>query len=119
MKDKLEKLRKKADKILGDDADYMVVAMNGDMCGTSLKGDAESVAQGIFATILTEDSELSLPLYSIIKRVVVGLLSSETPHALDLIDAMMAVTMMQNGLRSPKAGGDEPAKVVDMSGKEE
>lgn len=118
MKNKLEKIKKSADKIFGDDADYMVVAMSNDICGVSMKGDADKIAQGIFATILTEENDVSVPLYGIIKKVVIGLLSNETPHALDLADTMVAVAMMKGGLEKPKAQDGTTAKVVDMSGKE-
>lgn len=84
MDKKITKLNKKAVEILGDGADYIIIAHKNGQCGGSARGDIDNIAQSFFALLHQDNGELAKAVYRIIKLNAVNIMANQSPYTIDL-----------------------------------
>lgn len=88
MERKTNDLLEQAIKIMGEDADIMIVAHKDGQCGAVVHGSVENAAMAIFSCIHQEDDRVGQAIYGILKLNVMNLLGNPTPYGKDLIDSI-------------------------------
>ncbi len=86
MKQKIEDLLKQAKQIMGDGADFIIVAHKDGQCGATIHGGTDKVAEAIFSCMHQPNNPIGPVLYHIIKSNVLNILSNPSPFANNLID---------------------------------
>lgn len=87
MDKKITKLNNQAAKILGEGADYIVIAQKDGQCGGTIRGNVENIAQAFFA-LIHQDNELAKAVYRIIKLNAMNIVKNPSPFAMDLSEAI-------------------------------
>ena len=88
MEQKAQKLLEKAEKIMGKDADMIILSHADGKFGAITHGSTENIAQAIFSCMHQPNHPISQVLYRIIKLNVLNILNNPSPFAVDLIDAI-------------------------------
>lgn len=96
MKEKTQKLLEKVEKVMGVDADVMILSHDGGKCAAITHGSTENIAQTIFACMHQSDNSIGPVLYRIIKLNVINILNTPSLFAGDLIDAINNVLYNSN-----------------------
>lgn len=91
MKQKTEHLLDQARQIMGDDADFFIIAHKKDKCGAVAHGNTDTIAQAIFSCMHNPGNPIGATMYRIIKLNVMNILKSPSPYALDLIDTINSI----------------------------
>lgn len=91
MEQKIKKLLEKTTKIMGEDADILVLVHKDGKCGGIAHGSTEALAESIFANIHNSADQMSSVLYRIIKLNVLNILGNPTVFAGDLMEAIESV----------------------------
>lgn len=88
MEQKTQKLLEKAEKIMGKEADILLVTHNDGQCGAVTHGSTDNIAQAIFSCMHQPNNPIGQVFYRIIKLIVLNILSNPSPYAGDLLDAI-------------------------------
>lgn len=81
MKQKTEELLKKAQEIMGEGADFLIIAHKDGQCGAVAHGDTDTIAQAIFSCMHQPDNPIGQTLYRIIQLNVTNILANPSPYA--------------------------------------
>lgn len=84
MKKKINKLQEQATKIMGQDADLLIIAHKDGQFGTVKHGDADNIAQALFSCMYQPDNPIGKAVYRIIKLYVMNLFANSSSYAIDL-----------------------------------
>ena len=76
MKQKTEELLKKAQEIMGEEADFLIVAHKDGQCGAVAHGETDIIAQTIFSCMHQPDNLIGQILYRIIQLNVTNILTN-------------------------------------------
>lgn len=103
--EKFDKLIGKAKLLLGEDADFMIIAhtKNG-MLSAATHGNTEEIAQSLFANIHNTTNAVGQTLYRMLKLNVMNILNNPSCYAQDL---MMAINNVLNNKNYGKDSDDE------------
>lgn len=88
MKQKTEELLKKAQEIMGDESDFLIIAHKEGQCGAVAHGDSDTVAQAIFSCMHQPGDPIGQTLYRIIKLNVINMLRNQSIYAKDMLDSI-------------------------------
>ncbi len=88
MDKKIAKLSKTAAQILGEGADYIIIAHKDGQCGGSAYGNIENIAQAFFALLHQQNGDLAKAVYRIIKLNAMNIVANPSPYAMDLSNAL-------------------------------
>lgn len=88
MEQKTQRLLEKAEKIMGKDADILILSHTNGKCGAVTHGSTENIAQAIFSCMHQPNHPIGQVLYRIVKLNVMNILNNPSPFAGDLIDAI-------------------------------
>lgn len=91
MEHKTQKLLERAEKIMGKDADILILSHIDGKCGAVTHGSTENIAQAIFSCIHQPNNPIGKVIYRIIKLNVMNILNNPSPFAGDLIDAINSI----------------------------
>ena len=81
MKKKTEELLKKAQEIMGEGSDFLIIAHKDGQCGAVAHGDTDTIAQAIFSCMRQPDNPIGQTLYRIIQLNVTNILANPSPYA--------------------------------------
>ena len=84
MKQKTEELLKKAQEILGEGSDFLIIAHKDGQCGAIAHGDTDTISQAIFSCMHQPDNPIGQTLYRIIQLNVTNILTNPSPYAKSL-----------------------------------
>lgn len=76
MKQKTEELLKKAQEIMGEGADFLIIAHKNGQFGAVAHGETDTIAQAIFSCMHQPDSPIGQTLYRIIQLNVTNILAN-------------------------------------------
>lgn len=96
MDKQISKLNEEVAKILGNDADYIIIAHKNGQCGGSARGDINNIAQAFFALLHQDKGELAKAVYRIIKLNVMNIMANPSPYAIDLSQSISNVLPEKN-----------------------
>lgn len=88
MDKKISKLSDRAAKILGDDADYIIIAHKDGICGGAAKGNIDNIAQAFFALLHQQNGDLAKAVFRIIKLNAMNIVGNPSPYAIELSNAL-------------------------------
>lgn len=88
MKQKTEELLKKAQQIMGDDSDFLIIAHKDGQCGAVAHGETDNIAQAIFSCMHQPNNPIGSTLYRIIKLNVMNMLRNPSIYAKDMLDSI-------------------------------
>lgn len=88
MDKKIAKLSEKAAQILGDDADYIIIAHKDGLCGGSARGSIDNIAQAFFALLHQQNGDLSKAAFRIIKLNAMNIMANPSPYAAELSEGI-------------------------------
>ena len=88
MDKKINKLSNKVAQILGDGADYIVIAHKDGQCGGSVYGNVDNIAQALFALLHQPDGDLAKAVFRIIKLNAMNIVANPSPYAVELSNAI-------------------------------
>lgn len=91
MDKQIKKLNKKAAEILGDNADYIIIAHKNGQCGGAARGDISNIAQAFFALLHQDNGELAKAVYRIVKLNAMNIMANQSPYAVDLSQSISKV----------------------------
>ena len=81
MKQKTKELLKKAQEIMGEGSDFLIIAHKEGQCGAVAHGDTDTIAQAIFSCMHQPDNPIGQTLYRIIQLNVTNILANPSPYA--------------------------------------
>lgn len=84
MKQKTEELLKKAQEIMGEGSDFLIIAHKDGQCGAVAHGETDTIAQAIFSCMHQPDNPIGQTLYRIIQLIVTNILANPSPYARSL-----------------------------------
>ena len=88
MEKKTNDLFEQAIKIMGEDADIMIITHKDGCCGSIIHGAVDNIAQAVFACIHQPDDQVGNAVYRIVKLNAINLLTNPTPYGQDLSDSI-------------------------------
>lgn len=88
MNQKTEKLLEQAKLIMGDDADFLIIAHKNGQCGAVAHGETDNIAQSIFSCMHQPNNPIGQTLYRIINLNVANMLRNPSPLAGHMIDTI-------------------------------
>lgn len=96
MDKKISKLSGMAAQILGEDADYIIIAHKNGQCGGAAKGNIDNIAQSFFALLHQADGDLAKAVFRIIKLNAMNIVANPSPYAVELSRAISNITSQSN-----------------------
>lgn len=88
MDKQISKLSNKAAQILGDGADYIIIAHKDGLCGGAAKGNIDNIAQAFFALLHQQNGDLAKAVFRIIKLNAMNIIGNPSPYAIELSNAI-------------------------------
>lgn len=76
MKQKTEELLKKAQEIMGERSDFLIIAHKDGQCGVVAHGETDTIAQAIFSCMHQPENPIGQTLYRIIQLNVTNILAN-------------------------------------------
>lgn len=111
MEEKTNELLAQAKKIMGDDADVMIIAHKDGQFSSMLTGNHENIAMAIFAVIHTTSSQICEALFRILLLNVTNIIRNKSMYMTRLITAINNVMADTHPNDEPKS---DKGKVVQM-----
>lgn len=91
MKKKIDELLKQARDIMGEDADYLIIARKDGQFGAAAHGSAEDIAEAIFSCMHNTKDSMSQALYRIIKLNVMNIMGNQSCFSYDLVNTLESI----------------------------
>ncbi len=85
MKEKIEELLKHAQKIMGPEADFIIISHKDSQFGAVAHGNSNSIAQALFSCMHQQEQSVNNKLYQILKLVVLNTIHNPSPYTDDLL----------------------------------
>lgn len=84
METRIDKLQEQVTKIMGQDADFLIVAHKDGRFGTIKHGNTDNISQALFSCMYQQNNPIGKAIYRIVKLYVMNLFANSSPYAAKL-----------------------------------
>lgn len=96
MEKRTNELLKQAEKIMGHEADMIIIAHKDSQCGAVIHGSADKIAESIFSCMHQPNNPMGPALYGILKQNIINIIKNPSPYAIDMIETINDVLPDEN-----------------------
>lgn len=91
METKTNELLQEAKRIIGEDADILVIFSEQEKYASAVKGNTDNIAKALFSCMHQPGNPIGAAIYRIVKLNVMNIISNESKYSDDLIRSINSI----------------------------